>query len=132
MVPTLHNLLCKVGLTVADFVPFHPMPLGGFLGKLEKFEEHLADVADNALSKVEQTVHADLDGDGLVGENRVKWSNAELSAKSDAELDDLFDAIHYDEACAHMGTGDIILLHGTEMFSMTIKAATRSWYPLAP
>uniref|UniRef100_A0A7S4GHL5 Uncharacterized protein n=1 Tax=Eutreptiella gymnastica TaxID=73025 RepID=A0A7S4GHL5_9EUGL len=110
------------------------MPLADKLTRMTEKGVNLFDLVvdrgQTRIAQLEKATGIDINQDGRLGDKRVYCSNRELERMTDEELDrpEMFNAIHYDEAKAEMGTGDIILLHGTELFSMTIKSATRSWY----
>ena len=98
----------------------------------EKVVYGLGDVGRSWRIKAEDSLHVDLNGDGSVGksEDDMDASCHSLLNRSDSMLNgpELFNAIDYEEARHDMGTGDLILLHGTQWYSLIIKGLTGGWY----
>eukprot|EP00996_Jenningsia_fusiforme_P001495 NODE_2375_length_1215_cov_134.885077_g2167_i0.p1 GENE.NODE_2375_length_1215_cov_134.885077_g2167_i0~~NODE_2375_length_1215_cov_134.885077_g2167_i0.p1 ORF type:complete len:300 (-),score=44.85 NODE_2375_length_1215_cov_134.885077_g2167_i0:168-1067(-) len=94
---------------------------------LAKFD-HAAAKVHRGLGRLEESVGLDVDRDGHVGVRPCQYDCADLQRMTEDELDAVFNAIEYDQLAADIGTGDILLLHGTETFSALIKSATQSWY----
>eukprot|EP00667_Euglena_gracilis_P032058 EG_transcript_48057 len=86
------------------------------------FEHKLQDALGSAHVTIEKKMHSH------GGDSTRKYTHSELDSKSDEELSQLFNAVDYNAIAPQMGTGDVLLLHGTELFSTAIKLVTRSWY----
>eukprot|EP00667_Euglena_gracilis_P024291 EG_transcript_27881 len=86
------------------------------------FEQKLQDALGSAHVSIETKMHS------VGGDPTRKYAHSELDNKSEEELSQLFNAVDYNAIAPQMGTGDVLLLHGTELFSTAIKLVTRSWY----
>ena len=105
----------------------------GILKFAERMAYGLRDAQQRCWARLERTLDVDLNGDGFVGEapdDDLSNSCSVLLNRRQSALDgpELFNVIDYEEARHDMGTGDVILLHGTQWYSLIIKGLTGGWY----
>eukprot|EP01012_Entosiphon_sulcatum_P008439 TRINITY_DN14577_c0_g1_i1.p1 TRINITY_DN14577_c0_g1~~TRINITY_DN14577_c0_g1_i1.p1 ORF type:complete len:293 (+),score=44.73 TRINITY_DN14577_c0_g1_i1:41-919(+) len=103
---------------------------GRLLHRIEDAVDKHIDSHLHHLGKLEGVLRCDLDGDGEVGVcgTAGKYTITQLKKMSEEERDAIFCSQPFSEVAPYMGTGDVLLLHGTELFSAIIKSSTRSWY----